>query len=145
MQSRVLMNLGKPPFENIEGKRENAGNQHFLLFPQYFLTFQRQSLLFEPHLICYLAFNLTLYHTVLTFNDPTQGRGLWKTLWEKKKMLVTSIFSFSHSVFYSIKKKIVILAMFKMSSANAFNLVMSKLLSFGKGLPFPPYILILTH
>ena len=23
----------------------------------------------------------------------------WKTLWEKEKMLVTSIFSFSHSVF----------------------------------------------
>ena len=22
--------------ENIEGKGENAGNQHFLLFPQYF-------------------------------------------------------------------------------------------------------------
>ena len=23
-------------FENIVGKGENAGNQHFLLFPQYF-------------------------------------------------------------------------------------------------------------
>ena len=30
--------------------------------------------------------------------------GLSKTLWEKEKMLVTSIFSFSHSVFYSIKE-----------------------------------------
>ena len=29
---------------------------------------------------------------------------LLKTLWEKEKMLVTSIFSFSHSVFYSIRK-----------------------------------------
>ena len=26
----------------------------------------------------------------------------WKTLWEKEKMLVTSIFSFSHSVFQSV-------------------------------------------
>ena len=26
--------------QNILGKGENAGNQHFLLFPQYFLTFQ---------------------------------------------------------------------------------------------------------
>ena len=30
-------------------------------------------------------------------------RRFWKTLLEKEKMLVTSIFSFSHSVFYSIK------------------------------------------
>ena len=26
------------PFENIVGKRENSGNQHFLLFPQCFLS-----------------------------------------------------------------------------------------------------------
>ena len=32
------------------------------------------------------------------------GTSLLKTLWEKEKMLVTSIFSFSHSVFYSIKE-----------------------------------------
>ena len=31
--------------------------------------------------------------------------GLLKTLWEKKNMLVTSIFSFSHNVFYAIKDK----------------------------------------
>ena len=30
--------LKKKPFENIVGKGENAGNQHFLLFPQCFLT-----------------------------------------------------------------------------------------------------------
>ena len=30
------MNLGKKPFEHIEGKGENAGNQHFLIFPQCF-------------------------------------------------------------------------------------------------------------
>ena len=29
-------------FENIVGKGENDGNQHFLLFPQCFLPFQRQ-------------------------------------------------------------------------------------------------------
>ena len=27
-------------FENIVGKGENASNQHFLLFPQYFLPYQ---------------------------------------------------------------------------------------------------------
>ena len=45
--------------ENIAGEGENAGYQHFLLFPECF---------------------------------P-------KTLWEKEKMLVTSIFSFFHIVF----------------------------------------------
>ena len=33
---------GKKPFENIVEKRENAGNQHFLLFPQCFLPYQRK-------------------------------------------------------------------------------------------------------
>ena len=27
--------------ENIVEKGENAGNQHFLIFPQYFLPYQR--------------------------------------------------------------------------------------------------------
>ena len=42
---------------------------------------------------------LSLYHTILTFNDP-QGRRLLKTFLEKEEMLVTSIFSFSKNVFY---------------------------------------------
>ena len=33
----VLMTLKKKPFENIVGKGENAGNQHFLFFPQCIL------------------------------------------------------------------------------------------------------------
>ena len=28
--------FGEKPFENMVGKGENAGNQHFLLFPQCF-------------------------------------------------------------------------------------------------------------
>ena len=32
-QFRFLTTLKKEPFENIMGKGENAGNQHFLLFP----------------------------------------------------------------------------------------------------------------
>ena len=42
---------------------------------------------------------LTLYHTIPAFKDPKK-RKLLKTLWEKEKMLVTSIFSFSHNVFH---------------------------------------------
>ena len=32
----------KKSFENNVGKVENAGNQHFLLFPQCFLPFPKQ-------------------------------------------------------------------------------------------------------
>ena len=37
---------------------------------------------------------LTLNHTFPTFNEPKKET-FWKTMWEKEKMLVTSIFSFS--------------------------------------------------
>ena len=34
------MTLGKKPYENIVGKGENAGNQHFLLFHNVFNSIQ---------------------------------------------------------------------------------------------------------
>ena len=46
--------LEKEAFENIAGKGENAGNQHFLLFPQCFLPFPKQSSIFQSNLICRL-------------------------------------------------------------------------------------------
>ena len=42
-----LTTLYKKPFENIVGKEENAGNQHFLLFPQRFLPFKNKFQLFS--------------------------------------------------------------------------------------------------
>ena len=42
------MTLIKKPFENTVGKRENASNQHFLLYPQCFLPYQRKIASFEP-------------------------------------------------------------------------------------------------
>ena len=54
------MPVVKKAFENIVGKGENAGNQHFLLFPQCFLLFPTH-IIFESRLICRLqinAFNL---------------------------------------------------------------------------------------
>ena len=39
---RLLTTLGEKPLENIVGKEENVGNQHFLLFPQCFQPYQRQ-------------------------------------------------------------------------------------------------------
>ena len=43
----ILMTQRKKTLENIVGKGENAGNQHFLLFPQYFLSFPNQMLIFD--------------------------------------------------------------------------------------------------
>ena len=37
----LLKTLRLKPVENIVGKGENAGNQHFLLFPQSFLRYQK--------------------------------------------------------------------------------------------------------
>ena len=34
--------LGGKPFVNIVGKEENAGNQHFVLYPQCFLSYDAQ-------------------------------------------------------------------------------------------------------
>ena len=47
-------------------------------------------------------------------------------------MLVTSTFLFSHNVFYPINEKLHETLTIKLSSANAFNLVWPKILSFGK-------------
>ena len=41
-QSRLSTTLREKNLENIVGKGENAGNQHFLLFPQCFLPDKRQ-------------------------------------------------------------------------------------------------------
>ena len=52
--------LKKRPFENIVGKGENAGNQHFLLFPQFFHPSQKEFLCFLVtfKLLSANAFNL---------------------------------------------------------------------------------------
>ena len=40
--------------ENIVEKGENAGDQHFFLFPTMFLLFQQQISIFQSHLFCRL-------------------------------------------------------------------------------------------
>ena len=53
----------------------------------------------------------------------------------KEKMLVTSIFSFSHNVFYPSQKEFLLESwVFFLLSANAFYLDQPKYLLFGKGL-----------
>ena len=57
-----------------------------------------------------------------------------KTLRLKEKMLVTSIFSFSHNVFYLSQTNYLFLSTFILSFANAFKLDQSKILSYGEEL-----------
>ena len=52
----------KGPFEKIVRKGENASYQHFLLFPQCFLSFPKQIQPFEP--------SLTHSHTMTPFDTP---------------------------------------------------------------------------
>ena len=53
------MTLKQRAFESIVGRVENAGNQHFLLFPQCFLPFPNQISNFHPPILLSAnAFNL---------------------------------------------------------------------------------------
>ena len=67
--------------ENIIGNKENA----FSVFPTMFS---------KP-----CSKSLTHSHTMTPFDIPGET-SLLKTLWAKEKLLVTSNFSFSPSVFY---------------------------------------------
>ena len=49
-QSRLLKILEMEPFENILGNGENAGDQHFLLYPQCFLSVLKRISVFKFHL-----------------------------------------------------------------------------------------------
>ena len=59
---------------------------------------------------------------------------LSKTLWEKEKLLITSNFSFSHSVFYPIEELFTIFIEFKIVVCKLFQFGEAENLSFGKGL-----------
>ena len=48
--------------------------------------------------------HLTLHSILTRLNDLGNTTTDWKTLWEKEKMPVTSIFSFFHNVFYPSAK-----------------------------------------
>ena len=55
-----------------------------------------------------------------------------KMLWEKDKLLVTSNFSFSHSVFYPFENFLPFSSDLKLLSVNSFSLEESKICNLGK-------------
>ena len=59
---------------------------------------------------------------------------LLKTLWEKKKLLVTSNFSFSHSVFYLLRELSAIFIEFEIVVCKLLQFEGVQNVSFGKGL-----------
>ena len=93
------MTLKKKAFEIILGKGENASlfscSQN-VLYPS-----KNKSEFFEPHLFFWvlvlyiLSLEIILHQTIHGFNDPEE-KTVMKSLWEKEKMLLTSIFFFPH-------------------------------------------------
>ena len=63
--SHVLIQPRNKALENMVGKGENPGKQHFLLFQQYFLPFPDQISTFQSHLFCRLQ--ILLIWTGLNF------------------------------------------------------------------------------
>ena len=127
----------KKPFENITGKGETAGNQHFLpLFDYFFLPHKRKFLsffsrplngfsLFECEILS-LVKDLSFYHTVPNFNDPKE-EGFRKLCWKRRRRWLPA-FSPSRIAFSTpSKREIIILATFNLLSACALNLISSKI------------------
>ena len=72
-----------------------------------------------------------------TFWRPWET-SLWKTLWEIEKLLVTSNFSFTHSVFYPLRELSGIFMKFKIVVCRLFQFGPVLNLSSGIGLIIPP-------
>ena len=113
---RNVTQKAKYDLENIEGKGENAGYRHF--FP--FLTMLSKGFFFRL-----VKGEGCVVKSYPFPNKPwflrVCSRSVLKTLWEEEKLLVTSNFSFSHSVFYPfgelcaifVKLKIVVCKLFQ--------------------------------
>ena len=135
------MPLGNKPFKNTVGKGEIARNEQFLLFPQCFSTRLDNFLPFSSNLklssansfsleeskICRLIMGSTCCNISINpfQNKPRYLRVsctcLLKTLREKEELLVTSKFSFSHSVFYTFGRLSTIFLKFKILVCKLFQ------------------------
>ena len=114
--------------ENIVGKGENAGYQHFSPFlPMFSKVFFLRGINSQDCMVKINPFP----------NDPwfllVCSTSLLKKQWEKEKLLITSNFSCSHSVFYPFGELSAILSNFKLSSASSFSLEEFKICRLGKG------------
>ena len=122
------------------GKKEIAVNQQFYLFLSYasvviwqnVLPFTTQSqVLTNSRMKRKNAVNPFPYKPWFLHVCSTS---LLKTLWEKKKLLVTSNFSFSHRVFYLFGEFFAISIKFEIVVCKLSQFGRVQNLSFGKGL-----------
>ena len=91
-----ITTLGKKLFENLLDKKMLV-TSIFFLSQNIFYPSQNKISIFQ----LYIYFNPLLHkYSFWHINN----RQLLKTLWEKKKLLVTSNFSFSDNVFYSVRQ-----------------------------------------
>ena len=108
------------------GKELNDGHKHFILSCNIF-----------KHVLL-LVGKLQIWWLNPFPNKPWFLRvritSLLKTLWEKEKLLVTSNFSFSHSVFYLFGELPAIFIKFEIDVCKLFQFERVQNLSFGKGL-----------
>ena len=112
-----LMTVRNKPLENIVGKGENASNQHFLLFPQYF----------QKACFPWASKGVIVWEWV---NDPME-QAFWKHCGKRRKCWPA--FSPFPTMFSTLpKENFNFLFTFKLLSANALNLERCKILSFGK-------------
>ena len=124
--------LVKMPFENIVGKGENAGNQHFLLFPQRFLPFFDTNLiqLSKTEIIILATLNLSSakFHafSLVEAKILSFGKGL-------NIIINQHFFSFPTKFSIPSKTEIITLPTLNLSSANAFSLVEAKFCPLVKG------------
>ena len=132
---KFLQPWEKKMLETVIGKKRWAGNQHFLLLPQCFVLYETQKSLSDIQLNWYLQL-LSIWtrsSDILMLVNPFPNKpwflrvcsiSLLKTLWEKEKLLVTSNFSFSHSVFYPFGELSAIFV--------TFEILVCKLFEFGR-------------
>ena len=82
---RLLTPLERKAFENIVGKGENAGDQHFLLFPQCFLLFLKQISIFEFTFILSSAIAFSLDQSIiLLFGEELKSEGTGRIIPRKQ-------------------------------------------------------------
>ena len=116
--------------KNIMTKREIAG---YLLFSPFHTIFSKD---FFPIII--ESWDCWRVKVLLTLSQTNPGFyvsavQVLKRLWEKEKLLMTSNYSFSYSVFYPFGEPSITLIRFEIVfSANPFNLEASKICHFGK-------------
>ena len=90
--SRLLLTVKKKALQNIVGKEENAGHQHFLLFQLCFLASQREIVILAMFNTCMLS-AISFFHPLENFNKE------FNKLWKKRKMLMTKTFSLFSTLF----------------------------------------------